>query len=85
MIKLRTKYALDARDEQLIRLLSNNSRATLKELQVEIGISHQAIKKRLRALEDAGIIKAYTVFINWDLVVDVSAEEIERREAWTRD
>ena len=78
MIKLRTKYALDARDEQLIRLLSQNSRATMTELQVEMGISRQAIKKRLRALEDAGIIKAYTVFIDWDLVADVSKEEIER-------
>ena len=78
MIKLRTKYALDARDEQLIRLLSQNSRATLTELQVEMGITRQAIKKRLRALEDAGIIKAYTVFIDWDLVADVNKEEIER-------
>lgn len=78
MIKLRTKYALDARDEQLIRLLSKDSRATLTELQVEIGITRQAIKKRLHALENAGIIKAYTVVIDWNLCADVSKEEIER-------
>lgn len=70
MIKLRKRYILDAKDEQLIRLLSQNSRRSLLSMQCEMGLTRQAIAMRLERLEEAGIIKQYTVFVDWDLVAD---------------
>ena len=76
MIKLRKLYALDEKDELLIRLLSKNSRTTLTALAEPMGITRVAIGDRLRKLEEAGIIKAYTVVVDWDLVAE--GDEIER-------
>lgn len=70
MIKLRKRYILDAKDEQLIRLLSQNSRRSLLSMQCEMGLTRQAIAMRLERLEEAGIIKQYTLIVDWDLVAD---------------
>ena len=82
MIKLRKRYILDAKDEQLIRLLSKNSRTPLTALAEPMGITRVAIGDRLRKLEEAGIIKAYTVVVDWDLVADGDeiAAEMETME-----
>jgi DNA-binding Lrp family transcriptional regulator len=82
MIKLRKRYILDAKDEQLIRLLSQNSRRSLLSMQCEMGITRQAIAMRLERLEEAGIIKQYTLIVDWDKVADGDeiAAEMETME-----
>ncbi len=79
MIKLRKRYVLDEKDEQLIRLLSQNSRRSLLSMQCEMGLTRQAIAMRLERLEEAGIIKQYTLIVDWDLVAhgDEIAAEME--------
>ena len=76
MIKLRKKYALTKKDEILLRLLSKDGRASDTELGLMMGVSRPAVTQRRRALENAGIIKGYSVNVDWDKVVE--ADEIER-------
>lgn len=76
MIKLRKKYALTEKNEKLLQLLSKNGRASDTELGLMMGVSRPAVTQRRRALENAGIIKGYSVIIDWDKVVE--AEEIKR-------
>lgn len=76
MIKLRKKYALTKKDEMLLRLLSKGGRASDTELSIAMGVSRPAVTQRRKALENAGIIKGYSVIVDWDKVVE--AEEIER-------
>ena len=74
MIKLRKKYALTEKDEKLLRLLSKDGRASDTELSLMMGISRPAVTQRRRAMENAGVIKGYSVIVDWDKVVE--AEEI---------
>lgn len=74
MIKLRNKYVLDERDEAIIRLLSTDGRTSLSDLAVPLGITRVAVGGRIKRMEQHGVIKGYTVVIDWDKVV--AAEEI---------
>lgn len=74
MRKLRKKYMLDAMDEAVIRLLTANGRASFSALAEPLGITRVAVGERIKRLEKAGIIKYYTVAIDWDKVIE--ADEI---------
>ena len=74
MRKLRKKYMLDAMDEAVIRLLTTNARASFSELSGPLGVSRVTVGERIKRLEKAGIIKYYTVVVDWDKVVE--ADEI---------
>ncbi len=67
---------LDERDRILINHLQNNARMTNAELGERVGLSPSGVQKRLRKLEDSGVIKKYGVVIDrkrlgYDLVVFV--------------
>ncbi len=55
---------LDKLDQRIIELLSQNARMSYSEIGQEIGISRVAVKMRVQALEQRGIIEAYTTIIN---------------------
>lgn len=74
MRKLKKRYMLDAMDEAILRLLSTNARASLSALAVPLKITRVAIGDRIKRMEKAGIIKYYTVVVDWDKVVE--ADEI---------
>lgn len=74
MRKLKKRYMLDAMDEAVIRLLTTRARASFSELAKPLGVSRVAIGERIKRLEKAGIIKYYTVVVDWDKVVE--ADEI---------
>lgn len=59
--KARRGATLDELDVRLIELLKKNARATLSELARELGITKQAVGKRLRKLVEAGVIRRFTV------------------------
>ena len=52
---------LDAIDQALIALLSDNARLPHAELARSVGLSAPSIAERLRRLEEEGVVKAYTV------------------------
>lgn len=57
---------MDERDEQILDILKGNARISFEELGKQIGISRVAAKKRVKKLEDAGIIRGYNTCIYRD-------------------
>ena len=60
----RTKV-LDDKDEELLALLSKDSRAKLEDLSKALGISPGTVTYRMKKLEKRGVIKGYTVDLNY--------------------
>ncbi|ADC66618.1 transcriptional regulator, AsnC family [Ferroglobus placidus DSM 10642] len=57
---------MDERDRKIVEILVKNGRATLTEIAKELGISEAAVRKRLKNLEERGIIKGYTAIIDYE-------------------
>lgn len=55
---------LDELDRKIVRLLIENARASYSDIGEKIGISRVAVKARIQALEQKGIIEEYTTVIN---------------------
>ena len=55
---------LDALDQKIVRLLIENARISYSDIGQEVGISRVAVKARIQALEQRGIIEEYTTIIN---------------------
>ena len=55
---------LDGLDQKIVRLLIENARASYSEIGEKVGISRVAVKARIQALEQRGIIEEYTTIIN---------------------
>ena len=55
---------LDALDQKIVRLLIENARASYSEIGEQVGISRVAVKARIQALEQRGIIEEYTTIVN---------------------
>lgn len=55
---------LDELDQKIIQLLVKNARISYSDIGEEIGISRVAVKARIQALENKGIIEEYTTIIN---------------------
>ena len=55
---------LDEIDNQIINLLITDARLTYSEIGEKVGISRVAVKKRVAALEEQGIIKGYHADVN---------------------
>lgn len=54
---------LDGLDREIVRLLIENARISYSDIGEEIGISRVAVKARIQALEQNGIIEGYTTII----------------------
>lgn len=63
------RFILDAIDRDIIRQLSADGRASLTDIGEVCGISRISVRKRIERMEDAGVIKGFTVIVDWDLVV----------------
>jgi len=59
---------LDLLDKSILSHLQIDSKITIKELAVHLGLSATAIYERIRKMERKGIIEAYSVRINQNLV-----------------
>ena len=55
---------LDLLDQKIIRLLIENARASYSEIGEKVGLSRVAVKARIQALEQRGVIEEYTTIIN---------------------
>lgn len=55
---------LDELDQQIVKLPIRNARMSYSEIGQKIGISRVAVRSRVQALEQAGIIEEYTTVIN---------------------
>ena len=55
---------LDDVDQKIVSLLIQNARMSYSEIGQQIGLSRVAVKMRVQALEQKGIIEEYTTVIN---------------------
>lgn len=55
---------LDALDQEIVQLLVENARISYSDIGEKTGISRVAVKARIQALEQKGIIEEYTTIIN---------------------
>ena len=55
---------LDALDQRIVQLLIENARMSYSDIGQAVGISRVAVKARIQALEQRGVIEEYTTIIN---------------------
>src|SRR3989442_2441363 len=55
------KTELDATDRRILRILSQDGRASYQAVADEIGLSRPAIMERVKRLEESGYIRGYRV------------------------
>lgn len=55
---------LDVLDQKIVQLLVENARISYSDIGEKTGISRVAVKARIQALEQKGIIEEYTTVIN---------------------
>lgn len=55
---------MDAKDRQIIAELQHNGRLTNQELSERVALSPSPCLRRVRLLEDAGVIKGYTAVVD---------------------
>jgi Lrp/AsnC family transcriptional regulator, leucine-responsive regulatory protein len=61
-------YAVDTLDSQIIYELARDGRQTNSDLAARIGLSASACLRRVKTLEESGVIMGYTAVINPDMV-----------------
>ncbi len=54
---------LDEKDKQIIKILKDDGRAGYGDIGVKVGLSEGAVRKRIKILSEAGIIRKFTVKI----------------------
>ena len=62
------KIELDDIDRQLLTYLQNNARMTHAELARRVSLSPPGVQKRIRKLEDAGIIDCYVTLLDREAI-----------------
>ena len=55
---------LDELDQKIVSLLIQNARMSYSDIGAQVGLSRVAVKMRIQALEQRGIIEEYTTIIN---------------------
>jgi Lrp/AsnC family transcriptional regulator, leucine-responsive regulatory protein len=55
---------LDDVDRRILDVLLRDSRASLKELAQQVGLSSPSVSERLRRLEERGVIRGFTVDVD---------------------
>ena len=63
------RFVLDEIDRDILRRLSADGRLSYTDLADYIDLSRVSVRKRIERMEDAGVIKGFTVVVDWDLVV----------------
>ncbi len=54
---------MDEKDKEIIKLLKDDARAGYGEIGAKVGLSEGAVRKRIKTLNDEGVIRKFTVKI----------------------
>lgn len=55
---------LDAKDFEILKILQQNARATIKEISEGVHLSTTPVHDRIRRMEEAGVIQQYVTLLN---------------------
>ena len=68
-------------DKEILKLIQDNARLSYSEIASKVGISRVAVKNRMKALEEKGVIEGYKTIINptgdpngCKFIIDIEAE-----------
>ena len=75
---------MDKTDKKILDLLKGNARMTYQELGDELGMSRVAAQKRVKKLEDAGIIRGYNTTIYQDDEVTMFMDIVTKADSFDR-
>ena len=64
----RSKCRLDDINMQILMYLNTNSRITMTELADRLHVSRPTVQRRIKRMEDLGIIACYSVEIDWNRI-----------------
>ncbi|MFX0088117.1 MAG: Lrp/AsnC family transcriptional regulator [Candidatus Hodarchaeota archaeon] len=59
---------MNAKDDKILRILKDNSRIPAKKLSEKVDVSLPTIYSRVKKLEDKGVIKSYTIGIDYEKI-----------------
>jgi Lrp/AsnC family transcriptional regulator, leucine-responsive regulatory protein len=62
------EVSLDKKDLEILRLLQENARITIKEISGKIHLSTTPVHERIKRMEESGVIKQYVTLVNHDKV-----------------
>ena len=68
MVNINDKYKLDEKDQKILHMLSDDSRLLWKEIGGNLGISANAARRRVLNLIESGVIKRFTIEIDYDRI-----------------
>lgn len=55
---------LDAKDLEILKLLQQNARATIREISEKVHLSTTPVHERIRRMEESGVIQQYVTLLN---------------------
>ncbi|MCD6348280.1 MAG: Lrp/AsnC family transcriptional regulator [Candidatus Korarchaeota archaeon] len=64
MLTSKLDVRIDEKDRRILNYLLENGRMSLKEIGEKLGISDVAVRKRIKKMEENGVIKGYTVRVD---------------------
>lgn len=59
---------LDKKDLEILRLLQENARITIKEISASIHLSTTPVHERIRRMEESGVIKQYATLVDHEKI-----------------
>lgn len=60
--------SLDKKDLEILKLLQQNARITIKEISAKIHLSSTPVHERIKRMEESGVIKQYVTLVNHEKV-----------------
>src|SRR5690242_5356396 len=57
-------FSLDQKDLEILRLLQENARITVKEIADKVHLSTTPVHERIKRLEETGVIKQYATLVD---------------------
>src|SRR3954469_6040457 len=60
--------SLDSKDLEILRLLQDNARITVKEVSEKIHLSTTPVHERIKRMEERGVIKQYATLLDYSKV-----------------
>ena len=60
--------SLDRKDLEILKLLQENARITIKEISGKIHLSTTPVHERIKRMEESGVIKQYVTLVNHEKV-----------------
>jgi len=59
---------LDAKDLEILKILQQNARATIREIADRVHLSTTPVHERIRRMEESGVIRQYATIVNAAMV-----------------